>query len=203
MKYNTQLKKLPLPEYGRSIQSMVDYAVTIENRAERQRCAETIIAIMKNMFPEQQDQPDYQQKLWDHLAIMADFELDIDYPYEVIRPENVHARPDQVPYSNGEIRQRHYGRYIPDMINEACELPEGPPQEELIKLIAIQMKKELLLWNKDGLEDRKIINDIYEMSEGRLKVNEEAVRLSDYKMPTAIGAQPSSSSKKKKKKKKY
>lgn len=203
MKYNTQLKKLPLPEYGRSIQSMVDYAVTIENRAERQRCAETIIAIMKNMFPEQQDQPDYQQKLWDHLAIMADFELDIDYPYEVIRPENVHARPDQVPYSNGEIHQRHYGRYIPDMINEACELPEGPLQEELIKLIAIQMKKELLLWNKDGLEDRKIINDIYEMSEGRLKVNEEAVRLSDYKMPTAIAAQPSSSSKKKKKKKKY
>ena len=82
MQYNTQQKRMPLPEYGRSIQNMVDHALTIEDRAERQRCANTIINIMGNMFPHLRDVPDFKHKLWDHLAIMANFQLDIDYPYE-------------------------------------------------------------------------------------------------------------------------
>ena len=89
MQYNTQQKRMPLPEYGRSIQNMVDHALTIENRSERQRCANTIINIMGNMFPHLRDIPDFKHKLWDHLAIMADFKLDIDYPYEVIRKDNL------------------------------------------------------------------------------------------------------------------
>ena len=82
MQYNTQQKRMPLPEYGRSIQNMVDYALTIQDRAERQRCANTIINIMGNMFPHLRDVPDFKHKLWDHLAIMSGFELDIDYPYD-------------------------------------------------------------------------------------------------------------------------
>ena len=202
MKYNTQQTPLPLPEYGRYIQDMVDYAVTIEDRAERQRCAETIISIMMNMFPEQQDMPDYQQKLWDHLAIMADFKLDIDYPFEVIRPESVHTRPDNVPYAGGGIRFRHYGRYIPDMINEACEMPDGPVRDELVRLISIQMKKELLLWNKEGIEDGKILADMEAYSDGRISVDEEAVHLADYKLPVNPQPQPGQGKKKKKKKNK-
>ena len=89
MQYNTQQKRMPLPEYGRSIQNMVDHALTIEDRSERQRCANTIINIMGNMFPHLRDIPDFKHKLWDHLAIMADFKLDIDYPYEVIRKDNL------------------------------------------------------------------------------------------------------------------
>lgn len=205
MIYNTQEKKLPLPEYGRSIQSMVDYAITIEDRAERQRCANTIVAVMKNMFPEQRETPDYERKLWDHLAIMADFRLDIDYPYEVIRPESVHAVPSRVPYSNGHIRYRHYGRYIPDLIQHACEMPEGPQRDQLIKLIAIQMKKEHLLWNKEGLDDEKILNDVYEFSEGKLRLDAEAVQLASYKVPPAgaFPQQQTGGKKKKKKKKNY
>lgn len=205
MIYNTQEKKLPLPEYGRAIQSMVDYAVTIEDREERQRCANAIVAVMKNMFPEQREVPDYERKLWDHLAIMADFKLDIDYPYEVIRPESVHAAPSRVPYSNANIRYRHYGRYIPDMINEACEMPEGPVRDQLLKLIAIQMKKEHLLWNKEGAEDEKILNDIYEFSGGRIKLNLEDVQLASYKAPSnnVFPQQQGSGKKKKKKKKNY
>ena len=87
MQYNTQQKRMPLPEYGRSIQNMVDYALTIQDRAERQRCANTIINIMGNMFPHLRDVPDFKHKLWDHLAIMSGFELDIDYPYEIIRKD--------------------------------------------------------------------------------------------------------------------
>ena len=94
MQYNTQQKRMPLPEYGRSIQNMVDHALTIEDRAERQRCANTIINIMGNMFPHLRDVPDFKHKLWDHLAIMSDFKLDIDYPYEIIRKDNLNTRPE-------------------------------------------------------------------------------------------------------------
>ena len=92
MQYNTQQKRMPLPEYGRSIQNMVDYALTIQDRAERQRCANTIINIMGNMFPHLRDVPDFKHKLWDHLAIMSGFELDIDYPYEIIREDRYRRR---------------------------------------------------------------------------------------------------------------
>ena len=84
MNYNTQRKKLPLPEYGRGIQEMVDYALTLPTKGERQRCANTIVSIMGNMFPHLRDVPDFKHKLWDHLAIMAEYKLDIDYPYEII-----------------------------------------------------------------------------------------------------------------------
>lgn len=201
MKYNTQQKRLPLPEYGRSIQRMVDHALTIEDQAERQRCAETIVRIMRNMFPDQQEMPDYEQKLWDHLAIMADFNLDIDYPVEIIHPENVHRKPDNVPYSSGSIRYRHYGRYIPDLIGVCAEMPEGEERDELVRLIVVQMKKEQLLWNKEGLGDERILNDIAEYSDGRLQVDENDVQLASYKLP-ASNPQPATTGSKKKKKKK-
>ena len=203
MNYNTQLPHLTMPEYGRSIQRMVDFAVALEDRAERQRCAETIISIMKSKFPEQQDMPDYEQKLWDHLAIMADFKLDIDYPYEVIRPENYHSRPENVPYSMGRVAYRHYGQYIPDMIEEACEMPEGPMRDELVRLIVIQMKKEYLLWNQEGQEDSKVLEDFAAFAKGRLKVDDQLVKLSAFKMPANLQtAQGQNLGKKKKKKKK-
>ena len=97
MQYNTQQKRMPLPEYGRSIQNMVDHALTIEDRAERQRCANTIINIMGNMFPHLRDVPDFKHKLWDHLAIMANLQLDIDYPYEIIRKDNLNTKPESIP----------------------------------------------------------------------------------------------------------
>ena len=202
MEYNTQQPPLTLPGYGRSIQRMVDYAVTIDDRAERQRCAETIIRIMKGKFPEGQDMPDYEHKLWDHLAIMADFKLDIDYPFEVIQPENFRPRPDTVPYGSGRIAQRHYGHYILAMIDEARQLPDGPLRDELVRLIAIQMKKEHLLWNKEGLEDGKILEDIRTLSEGEIVANEKAVNLGAYKLPATMQVQPAQSQGKKKKKKK-
>lgn len=202
MQYNTQLSPLPMPEYGRSIQRMVDLALTLEDRDERQRCAETIVRIMKGKYPEGQDMPDFEQKLWDHLAIMADFKLDIDYPFEVIRPENFRSRPDMVPYGTGAIAQRHYGHYIMAMIDEARQLPEGPLRDELVRLIAIQMKKEHLLWNKEGLEDSKIVDDIRSFSEGEIVVDEKALDLESYTVPATLLTQPVQTQSKKKKKKK-
>ena len=184
MKYNTQEKNLPLPEYGRAVQKMVDHAVTIEDRAERQRCANTIIAVMGNMYPMLRDMPDFKHKLWDHLAVMSDFKLDIDYPYEVVKPEEMHTTPLRLPYPKGAIRYRHYGRCIEEMMKKACEMPEGEERSELLRLIAAQMKKEYILWNKDSVEDSKIIEDIYEYSAGQIRLTENELNLGIYRAPS-------------------
>lgn len=177
MLYNTQQKKMPLPEYGRSIQNMVDYALTIEDRAERQRCANTIINIMGNMFPHLRDVPDFKHKLWDHLAIMSDFKLDIDYPYEIIRKDNLITKPEAISYKNASMHYRHYGRTLEILIKKACEFPEGLEKQNLIAMICNHMKKDYMAWNKDTVEDRKIAEDLNELSNGKLQMDESIVRL--------------------------
>ena len=177
MQYNTQQKRMPLPEYGRSIQNMVDYALTIQDRAERQRCANTIINIMGNMFPHLRDVPDFKHKLWDHLAIMSGFELDIDYPYEIIRKDNLVTRPDHIPYSTARMRYRHYGHTLEVLIKKAIEFPEGNEKRNLIALICNHMKKDYLAWNKDTVDDKKIAEDLYELSNGELQMTDDIVRL--------------------------
>ena len=134
---------------------MVDYALTIQDRAERQRCASTIINIMGNMFPHLRDVPDFKHKLWDHLAIMSGFELDIDYPYEIIRKDNLVTRPDHIPYSTARMRYRHYGHTLEVLIKKAIEFPEGNEKRNLIALICNHMKKDYLAWNKDTVDDKK------------------------------------------------
>ncbi len=174
MEYNTKQKKLPLPEYGRSVQKMVDHALTITDREERQQCAETIVHIMGSMFP---NLPNQERKLWDHLAIMSDFQLDIDYPCEVIKREEFHVLPQQVHYSNGEIRNRHYGRIVEEMIAHALTLEEGEEREQFIELILIQMKKNYIAWNKDGVEDKKILEDLRIYTKGAINIADREIKI--------------------------
>lgn len=173
MQYNTQQKKMAMPEYGRSIQNMVDHALTIEDRAERQRCANTIINIMGGMFPQLRDVPDFKHKLWDHLAIMSDFKLDIDYPFEIVRQDKLDSKPEALPYSNTRIRYRHYGRTLEVLIQKAIEMPEGDEKMNLVALICNHMKKDYMTWNKDTVDDQKIAEDLYELSEGKLQMTDE------------------------------
>lgn len=177
MEYNTQRKKMQLPEYGRSIQNMVDHALTIEDRAERQRCANTIVKIMGNMFPHLRDVPDFKHKLWDHLAIMSDFKLDIDYPFEVVKPEEFVMHPERIDYPQGKIRYRHYGRFVPDLVKKATVIEDENLKKRLIRLIALQMKKSFVNWNKDGVEDQKIADDMCEYSEGKINLTAEELHL--------------------------
>ena len=174
MEYNTKQKRLPLPEYGRSVQKMVDHALTIENREERQRCAETIVRIMKSMFP---DLPDHERKLWDHLAIMSDFKLDIDYPCEVIKPEEFHVTPQHLSYRNSEIRNRHYGRIVEEMISHAQTIEDEEEKKQFIELILIQMKKNYIAWNKDGVEDKRIIEDLRIYTKGTIDIADKEIRI--------------------------
>ena len=179
MEYNTQRKKMELPEYGRSIQNMVDHALTIEDREERQRCANTIVNIMGGMFPHLRDVPDFKHKLWDHLAIMADFKLDIDYPFEIVKKEDLVVKPEQLAYPNADFRYRHYGRFLEGMVKKAVGIEDEEEKKQLINLLAIQMKKDLNNWNKEGIEDQKIVDDLREYSNGAIDLNVEDLRLGD------------------------
>ena len=179
MEYNTQRKKMELPEYGRSVQNMVDHALTIEDRAERQRCANTIINIMGGMFPHLRDVPDFKHKLWDHLAIMSDFKLDIDYPFEIVKKEDLVVKPEKLEYPNGVLRYRHYGRFLEGMIKKAIEVENEGEKKQLINLLAIQMKKDLNNWNKEGIEDQKIVDDLREYTNGVIDLKVEDLRLGE------------------------
>ena len=114
MQYTSELKRLVLPEYGRNVQQMVDHCMTIEDKAERTRCANTIINIMGNLFPHLRDIEDFKHKLWDHLAIMSDFKLNIDYPYEIIKKENLHTVPESLSGFSHKVSSlwENYGRDV-------------------------------------------------------------------------------------------
>lgn len=198
--YNTQLKKLALPEYGRNIQQMVDYCCTIPDKGERTRCAYTIIKTMGNIFPQLRDEADYKHKLWDHLAIMSDFKLDIDYPYEIVKEENLETKPEPVKYKLEHIKMRHYGKIIERMIERACEYPEGKEKDALIMLIANHMKKVIYLINKEDVEDAKIFKDLAFYSHGKINLDPATHSLHQFKEATAATAPKNASNKKKKKK---
>lgn len=180
MDYNSNRKKLVLPEYGRHIQKMVNHALTIEDREERKKSAQTIISVMGNMFPHLRDVSDFKHKLWDHLAIMSDFKLDIDFPYEVPVRENLYTKPEKVPYRENKIRFRHYGTLIDELIKKAIELEDESEKKQLTMLIAAHMKKSLYQWNRDSVTDERIFHDIKKMSQGKLEIEEGAV-IPEYK----------------------
>jgi len=170
--YNTQRKRMSLPEYGRNVQKMVDHIKTIEDRAERNRAARTIIQIMGNLNPQLRDEGDFKHKLWDHLALIADFQLDIDPPYPSPELTKFIEKPKQIPYQQGDIRFLHYGRIIELMIDAACEMKEGEEKEYLTSLILNQMKKAYITWNRSQVADEVIISDMKMLSGGKLKITD-------------------------------
>lgn len=181
--YNKHRKAIILPEYGRNIQNMVDYCLTIEDKAERTLCARSIIDAMTVLFPPQGDRNLHRLKLWNHLAIMSDFKLDIDIPFELIKPDEFDKQPEAVALGSGHAQRRVYGCHLEHMIAEASNMPEGEERDELIKLLANHMKKLLLVINPEGVDDEKIFRDIYEMSKGAIRLNSEEVKLREYQLP--------------------
>ena len=163
---------MALPEYGRNVQKMVDHIKSIEDREERNRAAKTIIQIMGNLNTHIRDVGDFKHKLWDHLALIANFELDIDSPYPVPEPSKFVEKPKQVPYRQGEIRYLHYGRIIELMIDAASEMEDGEEKEYFTTLIVNQMKKSYITWNRGQVADEVIIGDMKLLSGGRLKMTE-------------------------------
>jgi len=169
--YNTKREKLVLPEYGREIQNMVDYAVALPDKAERQKCAETIIEIMERMFPQNHDNADYIQKLWDHLAIMSDFKLDIDYPFDVAQAKQITAKPDPLEYPMSNIPVRHYGKMMFEIFDKLKTMEPGDERDELVRVTANQMKRNLALWSHGSSDDEKVAADLARYTDGKIQLD--------------------------------
>lgn len=182
MDYNSNRKKLVLPEYGRHIQQMVDHALSIEDREERMHCARSVINIMGTMFPHLRDVSDFKHKLWDHLAIMAEFKLDIDYPYDVPQPSSFNQPPLRVPYQNKRIRYMQYGRIVEELIEKAISHENETEKKQLIQLIVSHMKKSLMAFNRDNATDERVFDDLKTLSGGRLQA-EPQMRMPEFREP--------------------
>lgn len=179
--YNTHRPTLPLPEYGRNVQQMVDHCLEIADRDERTRAAYAIVETMARLFPKLKEQPDYRRKLWDHVMIMSGYKLDVDFPFEVAGPDSFKEEPERIPYPGRLIRYRHYGKDTELMIDRACEMAEGPERDELVMLIANHMKKALASQAHDTVDDRRVFKDLAELSHGLIRLSPDTTQLCDYK----------------------
>lgn len=196
IQYNTDLKPIVLPEFGRNVQQMVDYCLSIEDREERTRCAYGVVEIMANLFPELvKEKNDYSQ-IWDQVNIISNFQLDIDFPCDVITKERMNPKPYKIPYTAGPMRYRHYGKSIERMIEVVADMEPGDEKDLLISMIAHHMKKLMLIHNKEGVDDAKILKDLREYSEGRIDLDPATYLLHEFKEATPVN-QPKGKKKKK------
>ena len=174
--YNTQRERIKLNEYGREIQQMVDYCVTIPDREERQACAEAIIDTMRKMNPSDQNINDRMQTLWDHLALMSDFKLDIDYPVEITTAEQMASKPEPVAYPNTRIPVRHYGRALFELFETLKTMEPGEERDTLVRMTANQMKRCLLLWGHGNGDDEKVADDLARFTDGVIQLDLDSFR---------------------------
>ena len=179
LEYNTEREHLIIPEYGRHLQKMINYATSRETKEERNKVAKAIISVMGNLQPHLRDVPDFQHKLWDQLFIMSDFKLDADSPYEKPSKEVLQARPEPIKYPQNHPKYRFYGNNIKTMIDVANTWEEGELKEALVYTIANHMKKCFLNWNKDTVEDDVIFNHLYELSNGKINLKNKEEDLTD------------------------
>lgn len=179
--YNTGLEPLLLAEYGRNIQNLVDYCLSIEDREERTRCAYAIADIMTILFPALRKDPNDRKKIWDHINIMSRFELDIDFPVDVIQAEEANPTPDPIPYSNSrDIIFRYYGKHIQEMVRTVADMEESEERYNLIGVIANHMKKLMLAHNKEAVSDLKVLNDLRFISDGKIDLMPGDIYLYDF-----------------------
>ena len=179
--YNTGMEPLLLAEYGRNIQNLVDFCVSIPDREERTRCAYAIADIMTILFPALKKDPNDRKKIWDHINIMSRFELDIDFPVQVLQAEEANPTPDPIPYSNSrDIIFRYYGKHIQDMVRTVANMEDSEERFNLIGVIANHMKKLMLAHNKEAVSDMKVFNDLRFISEGKIDLQPGDIYLYDF-----------------------
>ncbi len=179
LEYNTEREHLIIPEYGRHMQKMINYAKSRETKEERNKLANAIISVMGNLQPHLRDVPDFQHKLWDQLFIMSNFELDADSPYEKPSQELLEERPEPLEYPQNHPKYRFYGNNIKTMIDVCMTWEEGEMKEALKYTIANHMKKCFLNWNKDTVEDDVIYNHLIELSDGKIDMKDSKEDLAE------------------------
>ena len=196
--YNTQREKLVLSEYGREIQKMVDVAIGLPTKEERMRCAKSIIRQMEMKNPQIRQSEDYEQTLWNHLFLMSRGQLDIDWPYDVSEAEKISTKPQPMahPTSENISRIRHYGRLVVEVFEKLKTMPEGPERDELVRITANQMKRDLVTWGHGSMDDERIADDLARFTDGKIQID-----LSKFRLDRVDPIVPDSANGKKKKKK--
>lgn len=175
--YNTQQNQLLMPEYGRNIQDLISYVKTVESKDKRNIMAKAIVTIMANLTPSQKDNSDFRIKIWNHFAQLSNYELDIDYPCEIIKKEDLAKKPSKLPYPTNNIKLKHYGAAARDLILKLKEMEDSESKEAFLEMLANHMKKLYLVWNKEAVSDEQIYSDINEIAgtelvKNKVKLNE-------------------------------
>jgi hypothetical protein len=170
--YNSTRSKLILSEYGRNVQNMVKYIVALPTKEERNRYAQVVIDLMGFLNPHLRDVADFKHKLWDHLHIISDFQIDVDAPYPKPSPDVIHLKPEPLKYPHQRIKYKHYGKTIELMMEKAKSIEEPERRQHMVQAIANFMKMAYVQWNKDSVADESILADLRAMSGGQLKLEE-------------------------------
>lgn len=173
MTYNTDQEQITIREYGRNVQNLIAYCLTIEDRQKRNTTAEAIVELMAILNPQIKTVIDYRHKLWDHLHIIADFKLDIDSPYPKPEKSSVRIMPTSLPYPKQRIRLRHYGKNVEHLIEKAIDFDDIEKEKALIQIIANFMKMAYKNWSNEEVNNELIKADIKTMSGGALIVSED------------------------------
>lgn len=196
--YNTAREKLVMTEYGREIQKMVEIAIGLPTKEERLRCAYTIVHQMEMKNPQIRESEDYQQTLWDHLYLMSHKQLDIDWPYDMSDAENILSKPAPMahPSAGGQTGMRHYGKLLSRVFEQLKTMPEGAERDELVRLTATQMKRDLMTWSHGSIDDEKVADDLARFTDGKIQLD-----LSTFHFDRVDAIVPDSGNGKRKKKK--
>ena len=175
--YNTHREQLLMPEYGREIQKMVDYAVSLTDKSERQNCAQEIIRMMETKVPELHDNADFEQTLWDHLYLMSHKQLDIDWPFDVTAAEKLQEKPKAIPLPQEDMRLRHYGKLLEQLFEKLKTMPEGEERDALAYYTANQMKRNLMTWGHGSMSDEKVADDLARFTDGVIQLDLSTIKL--------------------------
>ena len=179
MEYNTKREHLIIPEYGRHVQKMIAHATNLKDKVEQQKCVNAIIAFMGQRNPHLRDIKDFTHKLWDHLFIMSDFQIDVESPYPKPEKEKLEEKPKKMDYPKTKIRFPFYGVNIEKMIAYACTMEEGELKEIMAGMIANHMKKDYICWNKAFVNDETILKHLNQLSEGKVKTHADFQLIDD------------------------
>jgi hypothetical protein len=196
MEYNTVRPKMLIPEYGRNVQKMIDFAQNIEDKEERNRAVKAIIEVMGQLNPHLRDVDDFRHKLWTHLFIMSDFKLDVDSPYPIPSRESLAEKPDRLNYPKNRIRYGHYGHNVQEMIGKVVEIEDEEQKNEVTKRLANLMKKLYLTYNNEAVENKVIMDQLAELSKGKLTIEDPEDLTSTNQILRAIGMNPNARKKK-------
>lgn len=172
MEYNTQRNQLEMPEYGRHIQKMIEFACTIDDKEERNKLAQSIVNVMGTLNPHLRDISDFKHKLWDHLFIISNFKLDVDSPYPKLSANFIDVKPKKVSYPSNKIKYKYYGKVIQDMIKEVAKIEDSPEKDNLLRDVANFMKMQYLQWNRDAVENELIFQQLKELSENKIVIKD-------------------------------